>query len=71
MGRAAVFPVRHDHGATGSAMSAYAIGGWIERSAVFVFNTWFLISLGRAFWFAIHGDRKRRRDWTARAVVFY
>src|SRR5438270_13075601 len=35
-------------GLTAYAMSAYAIGGWIERSAVLVFDTWFLLSLSRA-----------------------
>jgi hypothetical protein len=32
-------------GATAYAMSFHAIGGWVERSAVLVFNTWFLLSV--------------------------
>src|SRR5436309_5010543 len=28
-------------GITAYAMNAYAIGGWVERSAVLVFDTWF------------------------------
>jgi hypothetical protein len=41
--------------ATAYAMSSYAVGGWLERSAVLVFNTWFLLSLYRAYWFALRG----------------
>jgi hypothetical protein len=55
-------------GATAYAMSAYAIGGGIERSAVFVFDTWFLLSLGRAYWLHLHGDTVRQREWMTRAV---
>ena len=33
-----------------------------RRSAVLVFNTWFLFSLGRAYWFRLHGDAARKRD---------
>lgn len=55
-------------GLTAYAMSAYAIGGWVERSAVFVFDTWFLYSLARAFTFYVERDPKRTRGWTTRAV---
>ena len=55
-------------GITAYAMSAYAVGGWIERAAVFVFDTWFLCSLARAFWFSVQRDTKRQRAWTTRAV---
>jgi hypothetical protein len=46
------FPFGAVTGATAYAMSYWAVGGWVERSAVFVFDTWFLFSLGRAYWFA-------------------
>jgi hypothetical protein len=62
------FPFGVMTGATAYAMSSYAVGGWIERSAVVVFNTWFLFSLGRAFWFRLHGDPTRKRAWMTRAV---
>lgn len=55
-------------GTTAYAMSFYAIGGWIERSAVFVFGTWFLLSLGRAYFFWRRGEPARKRAWTTRAV---
>lgn len=55
-------------GATAYAMNVYAVGGWVERSAVLVFDTWFLFSLTRAFGFYVQGDRERKREWTTRAV---
>jgi hypothetical protein len=35
-------------GATAYGMSRYAVGGWLERSAVLVFDTLFLVSLAKA-----------------------
>jgi hypothetical protein len=55
-------------GATAYAMLPYAIGGWIERSAVLVFDSWFLFSLGRACWYHFRHDDQRKRDWTTRAI---
>jgi hypothetical protein len=62
------FPFGAVTGATAYAMSSYAIGGWVERSAVLVFNTWFLLSLGRAYWFRLSGEPSRKREWMTRAV---
>ncbi len=56
-------------GLTAYAMSAYAIGGRVERSAVLVFDTWFLFSLGRAFAFYLRGEGTKQREWTSRAVA--
>jgi len=36
-------------GVTAYGMSRYAVGGWVERSAVLVFDTLFLLSLARAY----------------------
>ncbi|HWF48144.1 MAG TPA: DUF2306 domain-containing protein [Bryobacteraceae bacterium] len=55
-------------GLTAYAMSRYAIGGWIERSAVLVFDTWFLFSLGRAYWLRRRGEPALQRTWMTRAV---
>jgi hypothetical protein len=55
-------------GVTAYAMSPYAVGGWIERSAVLIFDTWFLFSLGRAYWLRLRGDAERKRAWMTRAV---
>jgi hypothetical protein len=54
-------------GFTAFAMSAYSIGGWLERSAVFLFDTLFLFSLWRA-WMQNTGTTERRR-WLVRAIV--
>ncbi|MGI9071924.1 MAG: DUF2306 domain-containing protein [Bryobacteraceae bacterium] len=62
------FPFGALTGTTAYAMSSYAIGGWVERSAVLVFNTWFLLSLGRAYWFRLRGEPARKREWMTRAV---
>ena len=62
------FPFGAVTGATAYAMSSYAVGGWVERSAVLVFNTWFLFSLARAYWFRLQGEPSRKREWMTRAV---
>lgn len=54
---------------TAYAMSVHAVGGWLERSAVFVFNTLFLFSLVRAFAFLRQGDAERNREWLLRAIA--
>ena len=62
------FPLGVITGVTAYAMSAYAIGGWIERSAVLVFDTWFLFALGRAWRYKAGGDALQERNWITRAV---
>lgn len=52
-------------GVTAYFMSIYAIGGWWERSAVLVFDTWFLFSLACAYRYR---SWARRREWMTRAV---
>lgn len=54
---------------TAYAMSRHAVGGWLERSAVLVFNTWFLFSLGMAYRHLLQGDSVRKRQWMTRAVA--
>ena len=56
-------------GGTAYAMSTHAIGGWIERSAVLTFNTWFLFSLGTAFRHRLQHNPLEERRWLVRAVV--
>jgi hypothetical protein len=63
------FPFGAVTAATAYAMSSYAVGGWVERSAVLVFNTWFLLSLGHAYWFRLRGEPSRKREWMTRAVA--
>ena len=56
-------------GLTAYAMSAYSIGGWVERSAVLFFNTVFLFSLFRAYRYSSRGDEVQKRRWMLRAIV--
>jgi hypothetical protein len=55
-------------GITAYAMSADAIGGWIERTAVLFFNSLFLYSLGRAFIYRQAGEDQKKHRWLTRAV---
>lgn len=55
-------------GITAYGMSAYAVGGWVERSAVLFFNTLFLFSLGRAYWYLRHGELLQKTQWLVRAI---
>lgn len=55
-------------GGTAYAMSTHAIGGWLERSAVLIFNTLFLASLAMAF-HTRHGDGEHRQRWMLRAIA--
>jgi Predicted membrane protein (DUF2306) len=63
-----LFPLGGVVGVTAYAMSAYSIGGWIERSAVLLFNSLFLFSLARAYGYARRGDHLLKRHWLTRAV---
>jgi hypothetical protein len=55
-------------GITAYGMSAYAVGGWVERSAVLFFNSLFLFSLGRAYWHRRRRALLEERRWLIRAV---
>jgi len=55
--------------ATAYAMSVYAVGGWLERSAVLFFNTLFAVSLTQAYLFLRRGDAYAKRRWILRAVA--
>jgi len=55
-------------GVTAYAMSAYSVGGWVERSAVLFFNSLFLFSLGRAYWYMRRGESLQKMRWIWRAV---
>jgi hypothetical protein len=56
-------------GLTALPMSAYAVGGWIERSAVYFFDGLFLYSLGRAFLYHRRAEPAPTRRWMLRAVA--
>lgn len=56
-------------GTTAYAMSTYSVGGWIERSAVLFFNSFFLFSLIRAYVYRLNLDPMRERVWQLRALA--
>jgi hypothetical protein len=63
-----LFPLGAVVGVTAYAMNTYSIGGWIERSAVLLFNTLFLFSLARAYRYMRRGEPLLKRRWMTRAV---
>jgi hypothetical protein len=56
-------------GITAYAMSLYSVGGWVERSAVLLFNTLFLYSLIRAYFYMRRGELVLKRRWLLRAIT--
>lgn len=56
-------------GGTAYAMSRYSVGGWVERSAVLLFNTLFLYSLFRAYLYLRRGELALKRRWLLRAIA--
>jgi hypothetical protein len=54
---------------TAYAMSAYAVGGWLERSAVFFFDTFFLFSLACAWNYRRRNDLVPARRWELRSLA--
>ena len=65
--RRLLFPLGFVVGITAYAMSRYSVGGWVERSAVLLFNSLFLFSLFRAW------QRSREPglslQWLTRAIA--
>jgi hypothetical protein len=64
-----LFPLGVVVGMTAYAMSVYAVGGWIERSAVLFYNSVFLFSLGRAWLYKVRGQQLLKRRWLTRAIA--
>jgi len=50
-------------------MTAYSIGGWTERSAIYLFDTLFLYSLARAFTHRRRGEQGLKRRWLLRSIA--
>jgi hypothetical protein len=63
-----LFPLGAIVGITAYAMSIPAFGGWVERSAVLLFNSVFLFSMARAYWYAQAGKSLQKMRWLTRAV---
>jgi hypothetical protein len=66
--RRLIYPLGAVVGLTAYAMSRYSIGGWIERSAVLLFNSLFLFCLLWAFRSGRSEDLFVERRWLMRAV---
>jgi hypothetical protein len=64
-----LFPIGAWVGLTAYAMSVYSIGGWVERSAVLVFDTLFLFSLLQAIRYKRQGDLLLKRRWLVRSIA--
>jgi len=63
-----LFPLGAVVGITAYAMNTYSIGGWVERSAVLLFNTLFLFSLARAYGYMRRDKHLLKRRWMTRGV---
>lgn len=63
-----LFPLGAIVGITAYAMSVPAFGGWVERSAVLLFNTVFLFSMARAYGYTRAGESFQKMRWLSRAV---
>ncbi len=64
-----LFPLGLIIGITAYAMSTYSVGGWVERSAVLLFNTLFSFSLLRAYLYMKRGELPLKRRWMVRAIA--
>jgi hypothetical protein len=62
-----LFPLGVVVGITAYAMSTYSVGGWVERSAVLLFNSIFLFCLARA-WHGRENPQMKLR-WLTRAIA--
>lgn len=62
-----LFPLGLVVGVTAYAMSKYSVGGWVERSAVLLFNSLFLFSLFRAW--HLRRELVLSLRWMTRAIA--
>jgi uncharacterized membrane protein len=46
-----------------------SIGGWDERAAILLFGSFFLFSLGKALWHAMHREFTEHREWMIRGYA--
>ena len=67
--RQLLFPLGGAVGLTAYAMSVDTFGGWLERSAVLLFNTLFLFSLFRAYAYRRRGQPVLQQRWLLRAIA--
>lgn len=63
-----LYPLGVIVGVTAYAMGGHPVGGWVERSAVLLFNTLFLFSLVRSFLYWRRGEKLLKLQWLTRAI---
>ena len=63
-----LFPLGAIVGGTAYAMSVYSVGGWVERSAVLIFNTLFLVSLAQAYRYSRQAKHALKLRWLVLAI---
>jgi len=57
-------------GLTGLTMAVRGtIGGWDEKSAILLFGSFFLFSLGKALWHVLHREFHKHREWMIRGYA--
>jgi len=64
-----LFPLGGVVGITAYAMSVDSVGGWLERSAVLLFDTLFLFSLFCAYRHRRRGELLLERRWMVRSIA--
>jgi hypothetical protein len=64
-----LFPLGVVVGLTAYAMATYAVGGWIERSGIYLFDSLFLFSLARSFRYRQLGEPALKRRWLLRSIA--
>ena len=64
-----LFPLGAVVGLTAYGMASYSVGGWTERTAIYLFNTLFLYSLLRAWRYRSLADAALKRRWLLRSVA--
>jgi len=64
-----LFPLGGVVGITAYAMSVDSVGGWLERSAVLLFDTLFLFSLFCAYRHRRRGELLLERRWMTRSIA--
>jgi ABC-type enterochelin transport system permease subunit len=56
-------------GLTALRLSADPVGGVVEAAATILFGSFFLLSLGKAWWYIRNGHVDLHREWSTRMVA--
>jgi hypothetical protein len=69
LGQKLLYPLGTVVGVTAYLMSAHVVGGAVELAAVLLFNTLFLLSLGRSYFYSKQHEAGAQKRWLLRAVL--